>query len=597
MATEPLGSVLDYLRRVVGTRGEDDATDAQLLGRFLRARDEEAFAQLVQRHARLVLGVCQRVLHDPHDAEDAFQATFLVLARRAASIRKQASLGSWLYGVAYRTAQRNRVEAARRQAQERQAAEMPYLESGTGAAWRDLRPVLDAELDRLPEKYRAPLVLCYLEGKTNEEAARLLGWSKGTISGRLARARELLRGRLARRGLALPAATLATLLLHNAASAAVPASLLASTVKAASLVVVGQTAAAAGVSIHVAALAEGVVQSMIMTKLKITTAVFFTLAALVAGAGALSHGSFAAGTDGTTGVTAVPGVSAPGGKDQKQEQDPDKLRKELEALRLELEKTKQALREAQLQLERAKLEELRARAQAEAERARALAELARAMKMRENAEVEAMRLKQLADRARVATNLKAIAKAMHQYHDLHDTLPTAAIYSKDGKPLLSWRVALLPMLGHEKLYLQFRLDEPWDSPHNKKLIDQTPDVFAPVRAGAGPRHLTAYQVFTGKDTLFEGMRGIRLQDVADGTVCTILVVEAHNEVPWTRPEDISYDPSKALPKFGAVPKDGFHVLMADGSVRFVVATVEEQLLRAAITRNGGEVLDPDRLGR
>jgi RNA polymerase sigma factor (sigma-70 family) len=207
-----------------------ERTDEELLARFVTSGEESAFAELVRRHGPMVLGVCRRVLNAEHDAEDAFQATFLVLARRARAIHKREAVGSWLYGVAYRIAARARSDAARRRKHEGQVGPVVGHDPLEALAWRELRPVLDEELARLPAKYRNPLVLCYLEGLTNTEAAQQLGWTKGTVSGRLARARDLLRGRLARRGLALTSAILAALLAQNTAVAAVPVGLQTATV-------------------------------------------------------------------------------------------------------------------------------------------------------------------------------------------------------------------------------------------------------------------------------------------------------------------------------------------------------------------------------
>jgi RNA polymerase sigma-70 factor (ECF subfamily) len=207
-------------------------TDSKLLRRFTAAGEEDAFAALVVRHGPLVLSVCRRLLGDVHDAEDAFQATFLLLARQAGSIRKPDSLASWLYGVAYRLAGKMRSETARRRLLEKRAAAPASADPAAEVTWRELRTVLDEELNELPDHYRVTFLLCYEEGKTQDEAARQLGWPRGTLKRRLERARDLLRGRLLRRGITLSAALIALGLAPRAASAAVSASLVAATVKA-----------------------------------------------------------------------------------------------------------------------------------------------------------------------------------------------------------------------------------------------------------------------------------------------------------------------------------------------------------------------------
>ena len=217
--------------------------DDQLLTRFFTAREDAAFSLLLERHGPLVYGVCRRVLGDASDAEDAFQATFLVLVRKGGSLRDPARLASWLYGVAYRTACKAKGKAALRTRSERQASEMPTTKMPKTAEAGDmtleeLRSILDDEISRLPEKYALPLVLCYLEGKTNAEAAAQLGWPEGSISRRLSRARELLKSRLAKRGLALSAALIAAVFSRHAI-AAVPCELLQTTTRAASLMAQG----------------------------------------------------------------------------------------------------------------------------------------------------------------------------------------------------------------------------------------------------------------------------------------------------------------------------------------------------------------------
>ena len=290
MAGAPLDHLIHHLRALAGGDGKDAPADAVLLEWFVTRRDEDAFTTLVQRHGPLVLGVCRRVLANEADAADVFQATFLVLARKAGSIRKRGSLGSWLHGVAYRLARKARVAHARRRAHERQVDIMPQPDPFSAIVWRDLRPVLDEELDHLAENYRAPLVLCYLEGKTHEEAARQLGWTNGTVCGRLARGRELLRGRLTRRGLTLSTGALTTLLAREAV-AAVPASLTAAAVKVVFLVGAGQTAAGAA-SLKAVQMADGLIRSLLLVKVKVAAAVVLALIAVASGAAVLLHAHF-----------------------------------------------------------------------------------------------------------------------------------------------------------------------------------------------------------------------------------------------------------------------------------------------------------------
>jgi RNA polymerase sigma factor (sigma-70 family) len=258
-----------------------DPTDSDLLQNYIDRRDGEAFALLVRRCGPMVWGVCRRVTGDYHDAEDAFQAVFLVLARKAAAVVPRQMVANWLYGVAYQVALKARAVAARQKARERQVAEMPEPEAGGGEAGHDLRDVLDQELTRLPDKYRAAVVLCDLEGKTYAEAARQLGCPEGTLAARLARARAMLKRRLTRRGVGPAAGALAAVLAREAAAG--PPPVLVSTAIAAAT-----SAEAAVVPPHVAALTEGVVKTMFLTKLKIATAVLLAASLGICGVGVSS---------------------------------------------------------------------------------------------------------------------------------------------------------------------------------------------------------------------------------------------------------------------------------------------------------------------
>jgi RNA polymerase sigma factor (sigma-70 family) len=260
-------------------RDEADLTDGQLLGGFVERRDEAAFAALLHRHGPMVLGVCRRLLHHAQDVEDAFQATFLVLVRKAAAIRSREAVSNWLYGVAYHTALKARALAAKRKSREAPLTPLPEPATPPPTLWLELVPLLDQELSRLPDKYRVPVVLCDLEGRTRKEAAAQLDCPEGTISSRLNRARALLAKRLARHGTVFTPATLVALLSQSAGSAGVPLSLRGATLHTAGIA--AGHAAASVPSTAVAALTEGVLKTMFLTKLKTVTAVLL-LAAVTA---------------------------------------------------------------------------------------------------------------------------------------------------------------------------------------------------------------------------------------------------------------------------------------------------------------------------
>ena len=290
MESQSLQSVVRRLRQVVAPPAVAGGPDAELVRAFAARGDAHAFEQIVRRHGPMVLGVCGRVLRDAADADDAFQATFLVLVRKAASLRQPERLGAWLHQVAHRTARKLRAIRLARQARETELSNVWLGEPPADIVWRELRPVFDQELDLLPEKLRLPAVLCFLEGHSKRDAARTLGWPEGTLAGRLQQARERLRVRFMARGLTLSAGALAVALFEGVGSAALPDRLLASTIQLAAM---GPAGAVASAGVRV--LADGVSQAMVMTKSK-------ALAATVLIAGMIGTG---------TGVVLVPG-SGPG---------------------------------------------------------------------------------------------------------------------------------------------------------------------------------------------------------------------------------------------------------------------------------------------
>ena len=289
MATAQMDAVVRHLRRAVLRQDEAGRTDAHLLAAFIEQKDEAAFEALVRRHGPMVFGVCRRVVGNHHDAEDAFQATFLVLARKASSVKPRERVANWLHGVALRTAMKANAMTAKRRGREKQVTEMPEPEVSQQDRWRDLQLLIDQELNGLPENYRLPILLCDLEGKAIKEATQQLGWRQGTLAGRLARGRKLLAKRLANRGVVLSAGSLAAVVSQNAASADVPASLVRSTVKAATMMAAGKAAVAGVVPAKVAILMEGVMKSMLLTRLSDAATGLLVLGVVIFGGGLYTH--------------------------------------------------------------------------------------------------------------------------------------------------------------------------------------------------------------------------------------------------------------------------------------------------------------------
>ncbi len=510
-------------------------TDGELLERFAARRggeSEVAFAALLARHGPMVLGVCRGLLRDAHDAEDAFQATFLVLALKARTVRQPELLGPWLHGVAHRTATRLRDKDARRRRHEAEAAMSGARPAGVavghepGCTTRDEVEALHEEIDRLPERYRAAIVLCDLQGLTHEEAARRLGRPVSTISTRLSRGRERLKGRLSRRGLALPAGVATATLIAEGASAMPPA-LVDATLKVAMSASAGL--AAGTVPASIAIVTRGVLRSMLFTRRRMMAAAALAAGTLATGMVVLAHQGPsprpAPGPDGPATRSAAPPLApAEAGEGEEPPREAERI-------------------------------------------------------------------------VRSATNLARIATAIHAYAEPRDwTFPTQAIVGADGKPLLSWRVAILPYIGEKALFARFKLDEPWDGPHNKALLEKMPRFYLPLDPKAGEKGATYYQVFVGGGSLFEVSDKVTISGVKDGTVNTLMVVEAATTVPWTKPEDLVYAPDRPLPKLGGQFKDGFAAATADGAIHFLARSTDPMILNALITRDGGEVVGNDTLG-
>jgi RNA polymerase sigma factor (sigma-70 family) len=618
-----------HLHRAALLQGGVTLTDGELLECYIARRDEAAFGALVRRHGPMVLGVCRRVLGNVHDAEDAFQATFLVLVRKAASIVPRAMVGNWLYGVAHNTALKAKAMNSKRRAREQQAALRRRPDASTDV-WQQLQPLLDEELSRLPNKYRVPIILCELEGKPIKEAARHLGWPQGTVASRLARGRALLSRRLLGRGLTLSSGAVAAALAQNAATAGLPGPLLVSTVQAASVFAVGQAAAGA-IPAKVAVLTEGVLKAMLMTKLKIAAAVLLAVGLVAIGTGVLTSGQLVARQPGA-GAAEQPEADdeqAAAATEVGQPTDPAPLARNQAESRLNLKKLAFAMRNYHDTHGHFPAPAIYSREGGMGGFAGKMgggmgmkgggmgmrgggmggmmggmggmgSEMGRPpagmMGMQGGSGAGMMGMKGGSPAGIMGISGGSGAGMMGGAGGKGmgaGPMPQAA--GQGGKALLSWRVALLPFLGEQDLYKQFKLHEPWDSPRNKKLLKRMPKVYAaPGLANRQPGS-TFYQVFVGEHAAFEKHRTMGMADFPDGTANTLLIVEAGSAVPWTKPEDLHYAADEPIPELGGLFAGIFNAAFADGSVYALTKKYDADTLRKAITRDDGLPTDLDPL--
>lgn len=459
----------------------DGVADTELLAR-VAMRDDAAFELLVRRHAALVWRTCRAVARDHHAAEDAFQATFLALATKAASVR--GSVAAWLYRVAYHAALKARPTRER-------PGPMPELAQPETTDSAELAALLHDELVRLPDRYRDPVILCHLHGVTQADAAKQLGLPVGTIATHVRRGLERLRTRLTARGVA-PAVGLFTVV---GASAAPP------------------VAPAGAVPVHITRLSEGAFAAMTPTNWK----------------------PLAASVLATLGLGLTVAFASLGPTD-----DPPKPAAPVAAAQ----PAAHVHKPAEFWQARASLE-----------------------------------------------NLKKIAYATHGYLGDANHLPRD-ITDKDGKPILSWRVAILPYMDQRFLHAQFKLDEPWDSDHNKKLLAFMPDVFRTSVQDVKVTE-TYYQAVSGPGAIFDPKAKVGIQDIQDGTSNTLLVVEAGPPVPWTKPADIAFDPAAKPPVLEGPYTDATHAACADGSTYRMKPKVDDKWLQLLILRNDGTPLPRD----
>ena len=461
-----------HLLRFLFAAAPEGVPDADLLRRFTATRDESAFELLVRRHADLVWNVCCGVLRHDADAEDAFQATFLALARRADAIRTPCAAG-WLQRVAVHAALKQKAKSARFR-----HAEVPEQIEAVAAHDSELAAVVHEELAKLPEAFRLPVLLCDLEGHTHAEAAKQLGWPIGTVSGRLSRARDRLRERLTRRGVA-------PVILGSLAASS-------GTIRAAVAVGVGAIPAPAGVL----ALTTEVLSTMQTAKRNLIGVVIALMIGVAGGGTLVAVGQ--ADAPAPIANAALPVQVKPAAPEQPQDIAGPKER---------------------------------------------------ALSQREQAKPAAPE-KPIAgplERALSQRNLRAVAQAVLAYTMDKGHLPTDILDAKTKKPLLSWRVAILPYMEQRAVHKLIKLDEPWDSENNKRLGQAKFKVYAAgiTEEGVGQLGMTLFKRFSGAHTLHQPGTDVDVMKTPDGRPMTLLLAEVGDPVPWIKPDDPVLEPADA----------------------------------------------------
>lgn len=633
--------------------GSNEPTDGELLERFIHQKDDEAFSQLMARHSRMVYAVARRLVNNTADADDISQATFLLLARKAERLDTTRSVAGWLVGVVRRLAADVRKIQQRRERHERIAAHTKvssYPPASALSASQELGQKMDEALAHLPTKYREPLLLCYWEGLSKPQATARLGWKPGTLSGRLARGKSLLKLRLERQGI-VPGVILAWF--SGAGQSQALPSLLHNNIARQALTHLPGIRPL--VSPYVYQLVQGAIRSMFHTQLKWAAAVLVTISTLgLLGLCILSPSqaddapkikSTITTTANQTAktdlekiqgkwlcVSAVLGGKIPQSERQNAEGIRDKTWMEFsgDQIRLsgspaEKQPVKFSLRSdvapKQINIDAGQfklnglytLEDgllvVRFHANGtELPKSFALGEDSagilfimqreRPASMGKATELGGIgAVAQLTPLGHAQNNMKQIAVAIHNYAADHNSLPTN-VYDANGKPILSWRVKILPYLEQDNLAKLFKMDEPWDSTSNKELLGKMPAVFQCPRiiGNNDEANTTPFRAFMGKDTLHQPNKKFNFPHITDGTSNTFLFIEAAKAVPWTCPDDLEYDPAKPFPAVGGRFGKDFLVTFCDGSTRTLpVATVADRNLTTnyfkMATPAGGEVID------
>jgi RNA polymerase sigma factor (sigma-70 family) len=508
-------AIRDYLRAAIG-ENPVGPSDAELLARFAASRDEASFELLVWRHASLIQRVCRGIVRDHHAAEDAAQAAFLILARKAHTFAGRGSVIGWLFRIARRVAFRLSKERARSTVVSSRLVHLPATPQEPSPDADEIETIC-AEVVRLPERYRVPVLLCFFEGLTHAEAARRTGWAIGTVAGRLARAKRLLAQRLSRKGIGLAGAAFA-----------LPAGNFVGATANAGVSFSRTGAVVPGIKPTVTSLAEGVLKAMTATKLKFAALAVFGLVAMATGW--------------TLSIAASP-----------QPQDT----------------TANAVAQAPVAAQAPKTVQPPA-----------------AQPVKPKQENPAERKAHRADQELCSNSLKQIMLAIHNYAAANNVLPHD-ITDKDGKPLLSWRVEILPYIEQQGLYMEFKRDEPWDGEHNKKLMAKMPNIY---RLGFQKKDdkKSYFQGFAGAKTAFEPGKKLNFVDFTDGTSNTLGVVVLGPSVDWSKPADIAYDPNKPLPKLDVPYNNLFTAGFMDGSVHSFKPELDPKVLKMLIERDDGQ---------